>query len=339
LLASEYSLDFTLPPDLEAREPPEARGLQRDEVRLLVSHGSTDRIVHLGFRDLPGFLQPADLLVANDSATFPAAVDARGPEGEAITLHFSTRLSDDIWVVEPRRASLNAGDTVALDGDGLVMLLAPYRESSRLWLARLYLPEPVLNYLSNWGRPIAYDYVTHEWPLDVYQTVYAKTPGSAEMPSAGRAFSPQVLDALAERGVGFETLTLHTGVSSLENDEPPYPEWFSVPQRTAEAINTARAAGRRVIAVGTTVVRALESTAGRDGCVRPRSGWTELVITPERGVKAVDGLLTGLHEPRSSHLAMLQAIGGHRQIERAYREAIAAGYLWHEFGDLHLILP
>jgi S-adenosylmethionine:tRNA ribosyltransferase-isomerase len=339
LLATEYSLDFTLPPSMEARGPPEARGLQRDEVRLLVSYGSTDRIVHAGFRDLPGFLEPGDLLIANDSATLPAAVNARGPEGDAITVHFSTRLSDDIWVVEPRRVRLQAGDTLALDGDGLVMLLAPYRDSSRLWLARLYLPEPVLDYLGSWGRPIAYDYVTKEWPLDVYQTVYAKTPGSAEMPSAGRALSPRVLEALAERGVALEMLTLHTGVSSLENDEQPYPEWYSVPQRTAEAINTVRASGRRVIAVGTTVVRALESAAGRDGSVRARSGWTELVITPERGVRAIDGLLTGLHEPRSSHLAMLQAIGGRRQIERAYREAIAAGYLWHEFGDLHLILP
>jgi S-adenosylmethionine:tRNA ribosyltransferase-isomerase len=339
LLATEYSLDFTLPPALEGGEPPEARGLQRDEVRLLVSYGSTDRVVHTIFRDLPGLLQPGDLLVANDSATLPAAVNARGPDGEAIVLHFSTRLSDDIWAVEPRRACLGSGDSLALDGDGLVRLLAPYRDSSRLWLARLYLPEPPLDYLANWGRPIAYDYVTREWPLDVYQTVYAKSPGSAEMPSAGRAFSPRVLDALAELGVAFETLTLHTGVSSLENDEPPYPEWFSVPQRTAEAINTARVGGRRTIAVGTTVVRALESATGRDGSVRPRSGWTELVITPERGVRAIDGLLTGLHEPRSSHLAMLQAIGGRHQIERAYREAIAAGYLWHEFGDLHLILP
>jgi S-adenosylmethionine:tRNA ribosyltransferase-isomerase len=336
LLATEYSLDFTLPPDLEAREPPEARGLQRDEVRLLVSYGSTDRVVHAGFRDLPSFLEPGDLLIANDSATLPAAVNARGPEGEAITLHFSTQLSDDIWVIEPRGGRLQAGDTLAPDGDGLVMLLAPYRDSTRLWLARLYLPEPVLDYLGNWGRPIAYDYVSQEWPLDVYQTVYAKTPGSAEMPSAGRAFSPRALHALGERG--FETLTLHTGVSSLENDEQPYPEWFSVPQRTAEAINTARDRGCRVIAVGTTVVRALESAASRDGSLRPRSGWTDLVITPERGVRAIDGLLTGLHEPRSSHLAMLQAIGGRRQIERAYREAIAAGYLWHEFGDLHLIL-
>jgi S-adenosylmethionine:tRNA ribosyltransferase-isomerase len=339
LLATEYSLDFTLPPALEAREPPEARGLQRDEVRLLVSYGSTDAVVHAGFRDLPGLLEPGDVLVANDSATLPAAVNARGPEGEAIVLHFSTRLSDDIWVVEPRRASLKAGDTLALDGDGLVMLLAPYRDAGRLWLARLYLPEPVLDYLGSWGRAIAYEYVTRDWPLDVYQTVYAKTPGSAEMPSAGRAFSPWVLDALAERGVPFETLTLHAGVSSLENDEEPYPEWFSVPQRTAAAINTARTRGRRIIAVGTTVVRALESATGLDGSVRPRSGWTELVITPERGVRAIDGLLTGLHEPRSSHLAMLQAIGGRHQMEGAYREAIAAGYLWHEFGDLHLILP
>jgi S-adenosylmethionine:tRNA ribosyltransferase-isomerase len=338
VLATGYSPDFTLPSELEAREPPEARGLERDEVRLLVSYAATDCIVHAAFRDLPRFLEPGDLLIANDSATLPAAVNARGPEGEAIVLHFSTRMSDDVWVVEPRRAQMKAGDTLALDGDGLVMLLSPYRDSSRLWLARLFLPEPALDYLGRWGRPIAYDYVTRLWPLDAYQTVYARTPGSAEMPSAGRAFSRRVLDDVARLGVGFETLTLHTGVSSLENDEHPYPEWFSVPQRTAEAISAARAGGHRIIAIGTTVVRALESAARQDRSVQPRSGWTELVITPERGVTTIDGLLTGLHEPRSSHLAMLEAIGDRRHTERAYGEAIEAGYLWHEFGDLHLIL-
>jgi len=201
------------------------------------------------------------------------------------------------------------------------------------------LPAPVLEYLAKWGRPITYRYLSREWPLDMYQTVYARVPGSAEMPSAGRAFSQRVLDRLARRSVGFVTLTLHTGVSSLEGDEAPYAEQYSVPAEVAGAIDATRSAGGRVIAVGTTVVRALETVADGQGAVVSGSGWTDVIITAERGISVVDGLLTGLHEPRSSHLAMLEAIVGGRHLERAYKAALDGHYLWHEFGDLHLLLP
>jgi S-adenosylmethionine:tRNA ribosyltransferase-isomerase len=338
MITIERPLDFSLPPELEAREPPEARGLRRDQVRLLVTYRADDRIVHARFADLPEFLRAGDLLVANDSATLPAALSARRPDGSEIALHLSTRLPGRLWVVEPRKAEVSAGEALALPGGATATVLAPYADSRRLWVARLDLAAPFLEYLHRWGRPIAYPYVRGEWPLEMYQTVYAAEPGSAEMPSAGRAFSPDVIEQLTHRGVGFVTLTLHTGVASLEEHEPPYEEAYHVPPETANAVQAARAAGGQVIAVGTTVVRALESAADERGRVIASRGWTDLVITPERGVRVVDALLTGFHEPRATHLAMLEAIAGRAHLERAYRAALEGRYLWHEFGDLHLIL-
>jgi S-adenosylmethionine:tRNA ribosyltransferase-isomerase len=333
------SIDFTLPTALEAREPPEARGLRRDHVRLLVTSHGGDRIVHARFDALPLFLEQGDLVVANDSATLPAALTARHADGRSFALHLSTNLHGALWVVEPRETDVAPGEVVKLPGGGQAMLLSPYASSQRLWLAGLNLTETLLPYLQRWGRPITYSYVAREWPVEMYQTVYSREPGSAEMPSAGRPFTLDVIEALQQRGAGFLTLTLHTGVSSQEDHEPPFKERFEVPQATASAVNEAKAQGRRIIAVGTTVVRALESVVEEDGAVAARRGWTDLVITPDRGVRVVDGLLTGFHEPRSTHLAMLEAIAGRSHVEAAYASAIENGYLWHEFGDVHLILP
>jgi S-adenosylmethionine:tRNA ribosyltransferase-isomerase len=335
-------LEFVLPPELEAHEPPEARGLRRDQVRLLVSHLDDARVEHLRFSDLPDVLKRGDLLVANDSRTLPAAVTARRADGDAVVLHFSGGVPEahgSTWVVEPRRAALTPGETLRLPGGASVTLVAPYRESARLWVATIKLPDSLKTYLARHGRPITYSYLRGQWPIDMYQTVYAAEAGSAEMPSAGRAFSPDVLERLAHRGIGFVTLTLHTGVASLEKDERPYPEPYRVPPATAEAVCTARHEGRRVIAVGTTVVRALETAAeAGGGQVEARQGWTDLVITPERRLQAVDALLTGFHEPKATHLAMLEAIASRRHLEVAYQAALAHGYRWHEFGDLHLIV-
>jgi S-adenosylmethionine:tRNA ribosyltransferase-isomerase len=345
-------IDFVLPPHLEAREPAEARGLTRDGVRLLVTYRQKDGVVHARFADLPDVLAPGDLLVVNDSATLPAALPATASDGTRLHLHLSTHLPGDLWVVEPRGAL--AGDAgaggdgdegpvrLALPDGGVARLLARFRDSWRLWVARLDLPQPVLDYLARWGKPIRYSYVDRDWPLEAYQTVFATHPGSAEMPSAGRAFTPAVLAALERRGIEVARLTLHTGVASAERDEPPYEEAFVVPWETAEAVNEAHAAGRRVIATGTTVVRALESATesatDEQGHVVAARGWTDLVVSPERRVRSVDGLLTGFHEPRASHLMMLEAIAGRAHLRRAYRAALTGGYLWHEFGDLHLIL-
>lgn len=341
--------EFALPPELEAHEPPEARGLRRDGVRLLVTHRDSGRIVHGLFTDLPEELWAGDLLVVNDSATLPAALTARRAAGagvrsapghheaQAVALHLSTALTASLWIVEPRQTQVDAGELLTLPGGGTARLLAPYPESQRLWIAQLRLLEPPLDYLMRVGRPIAYPYVRGEWPLAMYQTVYAREPGSAEMPSAGRAFTPEVLGRAAARGIGLARITLHTSVASLERDEPPIEEWYRVPPETVAAIGSARDAGGRVIAVGTTVVRALESASDQCGRVTASEGWTSLVITPSQEICAVDGLLTGFHEPRASHLAMLTAFAGRAHLEQAYRAALDAGYLWHEFGDLHLI--
>lgn len=339
MIAIAPTLDFTLPPELEATAPPEARGLRRDGVRLLVTQRDDDRIQHVHFADLPEILRPGDLVVANDSATLPAALTARRADGTTLALHLSTRQPDGTWAVEPRQTEAVAGEVLGLPGGGRATLIEPYEGSRRLWRAQLELPAPVIAYLYRWGRPIAYSYVRGEWPIAMYQTVFARHPGSAEMPSAGRAFSPEVLAGLRAAGVSVATITLHTGVASLEDHEPPYAEEFDVPAETAALVNETRAAGGCVIAVGTTVVRALESAADPDGNVDPAHGHTELLVTPVRGVRAVDGLLTGFHEPKATHLAMLEAFTGRGRLARAYAAALEEGYLWHEFGDLHLILP
>ena len=330
-------LDFHLPAELEAREPPEARGLARDQVRLMVSHLADDSVEHHRFVNLPSVLRPGDLLIANDSATVPAALTALRADGSQIALHISTHLPGDLWVVEPRRVICNEGEILRLPGGATIRLLVPYLDSQRLWVA--HFSTDVNSLMQRYGRPISYSYVRGQWPLEMYQTVYAGPSGSAEMPSAGRAFSPDVLAELAHRGIGFVTLTLHTGVASLETHERPYAEEFWVPELTARAVREARRDGRRIIAVGTTVVRALESAFDdASGDVIATHTWTELVITPERGVRIVNSLLTGFHEPKATHLAMLEAICGRSHLERTYAAALAHQYLWHEFGDLHLIL-
>jgi S-adenosylmethionine:tRNA ribosyltransferase-isomerase len=351
------SLDFQLPAHLEAGEPPEARGLDRDQVRLMVSHYRNDQIRHAEFREIGRFLQSGDLLVVNNSGTMNAALPAVRDDGQALELHLSTRLPADVWSVELRRPSTKAtdpfykaraGERLSLPDGGMVTLLTPYNPCQRqqlegkvrLWLATLRLPVPLDDYLAQHGYPIRYKYVHEQWPLRYYQTVFATEMGSAEMPSAGRAFSPQIVTQLVSWGVQIAPITLHTGVASLEDHEPPYEEFYRVPTATARLINSTRAAGGRIIAVGTTVVRALETAVdSASGHVHPGEGWTSLIITPQRGIKAVDGLLTGFHEPQATHLAMLAAFTGEKHLELTYQQALQQGYLWHEFGDLHLLLP
>ena len=343
--------DFHLPHALEAREPPEARGLARDQVRLMVSYRHDDRVLHTTFRRLTEYLDPGDLLVINTSGTLNAALPAARADGTALHLHLSTHLPADLWIVEPRQPdgtsslpffTARAGETLTLPAGATATLHRPYqpdRQPTRLWIATLDLPVPLHDYLAAHGFPIRYSYVQERWPASYYQTVYATEQGSAEMPSAGRAFSPQLLTELVARGVAIAPLLLHTGVASLESHEPPYEEYFRVGEDTARAVNAAHAAGKRVIAVGTTVVRALETVTDSHGVTHPGTGWTRLVITPQRSILAINALLTGLHEPRSTHLAMLQTLAGERHLSLTYAEALREGYLWHEFGDLHLILP
>jgi S-adenosylmethionine:tRNA ribosyltransferase-isomerase len=323
------------PVRLEAHEPPEVRGRGRDDVAMLVGARHDLALVHARFRDLPRFLEAGDLLVVNTSATLPASLPADGLE-----LRLSTQVGPDRWLVELRTST---GERFRGGREGLAVplpegrraeLLAPHT-GGRLWLARVPVDE---EYLRRHGRPIRYGYVPSEWPLDAYQTVFALEPGSAELPSAGRPFTTRLVTELVSRGVLIAPITLHTGVSSPELDEPPSPELYRIPEATAGVVNAVRGRGGRVIAVGTTVVRALETTARLDGTVAPGEGRTNVVVTPRTGVRAVDGLLTGWHEPRSTHLQMLEALAGDELVERCYREAAARGYRLHEFGDLHLII-
>jgi S-adenosylmethionine:tRNA ribosyltransferase-isomerase len=341
------------------------RGLARDGVRLLVSSPSDDSVRHRTARDLPEYLRAGDVLVVNSSATINAALDAwrpgaGGSPDEMIALHLSSPVphttDDRCWVVELRRLTPNgtqplldasAGERIGLRGGAAATLIEPFvrrttrrtpNERVRLWIARLDYPGGALAYAWEFGSPVRYGYVHDRWPLAHYQTVFADEPGSAEMPSAGRPFTREMVDRIEARGVTIARLTLHTGVASLETGEPPYPERYRVPRDTAHAVNRARAAGGRVVAVGTTVVRALETVSRPDGIVGAGEGWTDLVIDADRGVRVVDGLVTGFHEPRASHLAMLEAIAGGRHLAVAYRAALNGRYLWHEFGDLHLIL-
>ncbi|NGN68035.1 S-adenosylmethionine:tRNA ribosyltransferase-isomerase [Streptomyces sp. A7024] len=347
-----------VPEGLHARVPAEERGRGRDDVRLMVSRGASGAVTHHGFAELPGVLKAGDVLVVNTSATLPAAIDGRVGD-EHVVVHFSTLGDDGRWAVEVRtpdgegttrpRAGGPAGAEVRVRGGVSLWLDQPLEPGSgRLWWARVGSAD-VVRHLHRHGRPIRYSYTDRDQPLSAYQTAFAAGPdpygpGSAEMPSAARPFTPEIVARLVSRGVQFAPIVLHTGVSSAEAHEPPYPERFAVPGPTARLVNAAKAGGGAVVAVGTTAVRALESAASPRGTVRASSGWTDLVITPERGVRVVDGLLTGLHEPEASHLLMLEAVllkyaAGRELLCRSYDEALARRYLWHEFGDTHLILP
>ncbi len=344
---------FALPEELSAGEPPEWRGLARDEVRLLVADDAAVR--HATFRDLGRFLRPGDLVVVNTSATLAAAVDA-GP----VTVHFSSPLDNSPldnsslhspldnadWVVELRQPDQSGpvreappGERIALPGGATVSLLRNVSGSDRLWRAQVEAPGGTAAYLTRYGRPIGYGYLRGRYPLDAYQTVFAREPGSAEMPSAGRPFSTGLVTSLVSAGIAVAPVTLHTGVSSLESGEPPQPERFQVPPHTASLVNWARVRGGRVVAVGTTVARALETVALPDGSVRAGSGWTDLVLGPDRPTRVVTGLVTGWHEPEASHLLLLEAVAGTDLVQRAYDEAVRHRYLWHEFGDSCLLLP
>jgi S-adenosylmethionine:tRNA ribosyltransferase-isomerase len=337
--------------DNTATEPPEQRGLRRDDVRLLVA--SDRAITHTQFARLDDHLVAGDVLVVNTSATVPGQLDGRRAD-EPVVVHLANRLGNGEIVVELRSAPVAASpvldgrtaEEVELPGGASVRLLAPYPvESSptgfgnRLWRGVLRTPESLADYLQTYARPISYGYLRGTFGLASYQTIFAVTPGSAEMPSAGRPFSLELVTRLVSLGVQFAPITLHTGVSSPDASEAPQPEWFEVSAATARLVSSARAHGGRVVAVGTTATRALESAAQPDGSVVAASGWTDLVISPQRPVRVVDGLITGWHNPEASHLLLVESVAGAELTQRAYDAALAGRYLWHEFGDSCLLLP
>jgi S-adenosylmethionine:tRNA ribosyltransferase-isomerase len=321
----------------EATAPPEQRGLGRDGVRLLVTDRATRSHAHARFFELPDYLRSGDLLVVNDSATVPAAIPARRANDETLPLHVSTRIDERIWMAEPRGTVL-CGEELRLPAGGSAVMIAPVEpEYPRLWYAWFQLPLPMGEYLATHGEPIRYGYVRERFPLRDYQTIFAREPGSAEMPSAARPFTRRLVEKLRSGGIALATVTLHCGVASFEAPERPPIECFAVPHATAQAVNRARAEGRRVIAIGTTPLRALESSV-LDGEVVASSGWTELVIDERHRLRAADGLLTGFHGSTATHRWLLGAFADRELVDAAYEEAANGGYFCHEFGDTHLIV-
>ena len=351
MLVARPNTHFSSPEDHTATEPPELRGLRRDGVRLLVATQAGIR--HTSFYRLGDQLGAGDVLVVNTSATVPGQLHG-SRDGSAVVVHIANRLGDGSRVVELRTApdasapvlDGRVGEHIALPAGGALELIAPYPEPSssptgvgnRLWRGRLIVPQSLSNYLREQARPISYGYLSGSFPISDYQTIFALCPGSAEMPSAARPFSAELVARLVSRGVIFAPITLHTGLSSQDAGEAPQPEWFEVSETTAHLVNSSRARGGRVIAVGTTATRAIESAAQPNGIVAAASGWTDLVISPERPVRIVDGLITGWHNPEASHLLLVESVAGAELTQRAYDAAVAEHYLWHEFGDSCLLM-
>lgn len=342
-------IQFDVPQQLTCPKPTEERNLERDEVRLLVT-SKTGQIVHSTFNHFPSFLQKGDVLVVNTSATVAAALPIKLPGQRQGKLHVSTKLNEQKWLVEIREMTGNKTVRWKEGEEGLVLQLPSNAEVIlkqrfyknrhwlNLWLADFNVHQPMAEYLAVNARPIQYEKLDRLYPLSYYQTFFSFHPGSSEMPSAGRGFTTGVIERLLKKGVVIAPVILHTGVSSLEENETPYPEYMEIDPVTASIINSAKSQGRRIIAVGTTCIRAIETAVNDEGIVKPYRGNTELFIDENYNMKIIDGLLTGFHEPRASHLNMLQSISGFEQINMAYKEAIKAGYYWHQFGDLHLIV-
>lgn len=353
---------FAASPKAFAPAPPEHRGLHRDGVRLLVA--SPDGITHTRFHTLVEHLRPGDAVVVNRSATVAGAWDGHSRRHGHVVLHAANRLSQvsrteghrpstaEDWVIEVRtapdaaRSVLDAEPGEQFLARSLTLTLiepypaagsSPTDSGNRLWRGRI--DGNLRAYLRRHGRPIAYGYLDRRYPLSDYQTVFGTVPGSAEMPSAGLPFTYPLITALVARGIAVVPVTLHTGVSSQEAGEAPQPEWFEVPASTARLVEATRAGGGRVVAVGTTVTRALESAVTDDGRLEGRTGWTERVVTPVEPPRVVTGLITGWHDPQASHLLLVEAVAGTALTQRAYDEAVRHGYLWHEFGDSALLLP
>jgi S-adenosylmethionine:tRNA ribosyltransferase-isomerase len=312
----------------------------------MVADANSDSVSHTTFSRIGEVLHPGDLLVVNTSATVPSSIDGQAPGVGKVRLHLSSPIGGDLWTVEPRHPGAVGserwedfpGGEVRLPGHGVATFLVPDTRSPRLWVTQLTgLGDPV-EYMNRYGQPIRYQHSAAAWPMSDYQTVFATEPGSAEMPSAGRPFTHDLVTSLVSSGVVLAPIVLHCGVASFEAGELPDVERFRVPEATARLVNHVRSNRGRVIAVGTSTVRALETMADSSGVVHPGAGVTDLIITPDRGVRGIDGMITGWHEAGASHLELVEAVAGPALVARTYSEALELGYLWHEFGDSLLVL-
>ncbi len=356
-------LDYTLPETLIAQTPLEPR----DSSRLLVLHRADGRLEHRIFRDIGDYLRPGDLLVANESRVIPARLFGhKEPGGGKIEVLLLGRLEGTHWHCLVGGARTRVGTRVRLDqNDVPSALTAEVLEAGERGERTLAFSEPVEAYFDALGEMPLPPYI-HE-PLrdpERYQTVYSRTLGSAAAPTAGLHFTPELLLALRDRGVGFAFVTLHVGLDTFRpiseetvEEHRIHTEWGSLSLPVAEQVNRAKVMGGRVIAVGTTSVRVLETAARRgllqapddapDGApdsvcpwrpLAPFTGSTDLYITPGFRFRVVDALITNFHLPKSTLLALVMAFAGEENIRRAYAEAIARRYRFFSFGDAMVIL-
>ncbi|NYE05179.1 S-adenosylmethionine:tRNA ribosyltransferase-isomerase [Bacillus niacini] len=338
------AFDFYLPSELNASHPPERRGIRRDHVRMMVLNKNTGSVSHDKFFRLADYLKPGDLVVMNNSRTVPAILKAglyRNTKRilQEVEIRLARRRNEETWDALVVTEEARLGDILQFSSD-LSAVVIDMKEGSPLKTI-LFSKKgtDLFNSIYAIGEPVRYEYIHNKWGLDYYQTVFASHPGSVEMPSAGRAFSWELLFTLQRKGIELDFIQLHTGLSYLLDDEletspaDNYEE-YHLSGKTIEKICKTKASGGRVIAVGTTVVRALESA----GITGELNGITNLYINQNFKLKMVDGIITGLHEPKASHLDMLTAFVPQNLLWNAYQEAIGERYLWHEFGDMNLIL-
>ena len=338
------AFDFYLPSELNASQPPERRGIRRDHVKMMVLDKKTGHVRHDQFFQLTDYLNAGDLVVMNNSRTVPAILQAvlfRDTKiiQEEVEIRLARRRNEEIWDVLVVAEGVKLGDILHFSSDLTAVVIDLNAGTPLITILFSKKGTDLFNSIYSLGEPIRYEYINNKWGLDYYQTVFASHPGSVEMPSAGRAFSWELLFNLQRKGIELDFIQLHTGLSYLLDDEletsptDNYEEYHLF-EKTIEKIRTTKANGGRVIAVGTTVVRALES-AGVTGAL---NGVTNLYINQSFPLKMVDGIITGFHEPKASHLDMLTSFVPQDLLWSAYKEAINQQYLWHEFGDMNLIL-
>ncbi|MBS4173665.1 S-adenosylmethionine:tRNA ribosyltransferase-isomerase [Bacillus sp. FJAT-49736] len=343
---SVAAMNFTLPEDLNAKMPPERRGVRRDHVRMMVLNKQSGATVHSVFFQLDQYLKKGDLIILNGSRTVPAVLKGfweQGNNSKEVEIRLAHRKSANIWEALVVEETLQIGATIRFTPSLTATITHAHPEAPFVTLDFNLCCSDLYNEIYQIGQPVRYEYIEQPWDLDYYQTVFATEPGSVEMPSAGRAFSWEMLFRLQKKGVNIAFIQLHTGLSYLLDDKwhlgprENYEE-YHVPEETVKAIDKAKQEGGRIIAVGTTVVRTLETVADEVGKLCSQTGWTNLYIHADTKLKVVDGLITGLHEPEASHLDLLTAFVDQKLLYNAYQEAINRKYLWHEFGDMNLIL-
>ncbi|KPL58195.1 S-adenosylmethionine:tRNA ribosyltransferase-isomerase [Rossellomorea vietnamensis] len=332
---------FHIPSSLNATTPIELQGFERDDVRLMVLDRENGQCEHTVFKNLPDFLNEGDVLVFNNSRTLPASL--KGKQGNRnVFLRLSRKRGDNTWDALILGDFHQAGEPINFPGGVSGHIKGQGSESPLLQVEFNKGGSELMDFIFKYGEPIRYEYTKEPWPLDYYQNVYGSVPGSVEMASAGRAFTWRLLQALKEKGVGIVFIQLHAGLSYYGNDRWPmpehHPEDYQVSSEAVKEIRHAKDRGKRVIAVGTTVVRTLETVMTQYGGLQPAEGVTNLYISRDTPLQIVDGLITGLHEPEASHLDLLKAFMSEDKLRHAYQTALEKNYKWHEFGDMNVIL-